>query len=135
MMSKEKRSYVMSRIRSTGTRPERMLGSALHGRGFRYRKHVKGLPGRPDLVFAQYGVVVFVDGDFWHGWQFPRWESKLKPYWRQKIAGNRARDRRQHQALRRLGWRVMRVWEHEINRDVDAAAERVSDFLLRKPAD
>jgi DNA mismatch endonuclease (patch repair protein) len=78
---------------------------------------VKELPGCPDFVFQRKRVAVFVDGDFWHGWHYPTWEHKLNPYWRNKIAGNRRRDQYNFRKLRRMGWEVIRLWEHTIKND------------------
>jgi DNA mismatch endonuclease (patch repair protein) len=119
----------MSRIRGVDTGIETALRSTLHRLGYRFRKHVRRLPGRPDVVFVAERLAVFVDGDFWHGWRFPRWASKLKPFWSTKIATNRKRDRANHRRLRALGWRVLRVWEHEVERDLDACVRRVTKVL------
>lgn len=123
------RSWTMSQIRSVNTRPERELRAALHRVGLRFRKHVSLLPGRPDIVFARQKVAVFIDGDFWHGWRFPAWKSKLSPYWQAKIERNRARDRRCFGRLRRSGWLVIRVWEHSIRADVGDCVCRIERLL------
>lgn len=128
-MSKEKRSALMACIRSVNTGPERALRSGLHRDGYRFFKHVRSLPGKPDIVFPRLKVAVFVDGDFWHGYRFARWQHKLAPYWHQKIAGNRARDRRNFARLRRSGWVVLRIWEHEIKADLESCIDRVKSKL------
>src|SRR5712691_9137944 len=110
-LTPEQRSYCMSRVRNRDTRLEVLVRSELHRRGFRFRKHVKDLPGRPDIVFVREQVAVFVDGDFWHGYGFPRWEHTVSDFWRTKIAINRARDARNFARLRRAGWRVVRLWQ------------------------
>ena len=125
IMSKEKRSALMSRIKGKDTKPEIIVARALARHGLRPQCHVRRLPGRPDFVFLRAKVAVFVDGDFWHGWRFPTWEQKLSPFWREKIAGNRARDRRNFRKLRRAGWTVIRIWEHQIDRDLDGCIDRV----------
>ncbi|MBP3983597.1 very short patch repair endonuclease [Pseudoxanthomonas helianthi] len=125
VMTPAQRSALMARIRGVDTKPERVLRSELHRRGLRFFKHVKTLPGRPDIVFPRAMVVVFVDGDFWHGYQFHRWKAKLTPFWQEKIEGNRIRDRRNFRWLRTNGWTVIRIWEHEIKLDVTACADRV----------
>jgi DNA mismatch endonuclease (patch repair protein) len=125
IMSKAKRSALMARIRGTNTKVEVQVFRALRRRGVYFARHVKGLPGRPDIVFRNGKVAVFLDGDFWHGWRFGRWEYKLQPFWRQKIAGNRARDSRNFAKLRRQGWRVLRIWEHELERDLASQVERI----------
>lgn len=119
----------MSRIRSKDTLPERLLRSALHKRGRRFRLHATGLPGSPDLVFVRERVAVFVDGDFWHGRNLEQWMHKLKPYWRDKIAGNRRRDRRLTDRLRRMGWRVVRVWERDVYKALERAVLKVERTL------
>lgn len=124
-LTPEQRSHTMSRIRSTDTGPELAIRRMVHARGLRFRKHAAWLPGRPDLVFAGPKVAVFVDGDYWHGWQFPLWKHKLAPYWQTKIARNRQRDVQNFAKLRRDGWLVIRVWEHAVERDVAACVSRI----------
>jgi len=128
-LTKQQRSYCMSQIRSKNTSPEKRLFSALWAVRPGFKKHVKELPGKPDIVFKAKRVVVFVDGDFWHGWQLPRWEHRLGDYWKAKIRRNRARDRTNFAKLRRMGWKVVRVWEHEIEADITAAILRVETAL------
>jgi DNA mismatch endonuclease (patch repair protein) len=70
-------------------------------------------------------VVVFIDGDFWHGWRFPLWKSKLTDPWQQKIEATRRRDHRNFRRLRQLGWLVIRIWEHQIEQDFGRAMERI----------
>jgi len=106
----------MSRIKSENTGLElaffRMLRKWIKP-GF--RRHVRALRGKPDVVFPDQRVCVFVDGDFWHGWQYPRWKHRMKNnFWRDKIESNRKRDSRTHVYLRSKGWIVLRFWEHEI---------------------
>jgi DNA mismatch endonuclease, patch repair protein len=130
-LTREQRSYMMSRVRSKDTKPELLIRSLAHSRGLRFRKHCRDLCGCPDLVFASARVVVFVDGDYWHGWRFASWSAKLAPYWRQKIEGNRRRDQRNFSRLRREGWTVVRIWEHEIERDVQRCVDRIEASVLR----
>ena len=130
-LTRTQRSFCMSRIRGMDTCIERRVRSALHRRGLRFRKNVMDLPGRPDVVFPRAGVVVFVDGDFWHGFRFPAWRRRLSREWAQKIERNRKRDVSNFRRLRRTGWRVIRVWEHEVQADVDGCADRILAFLQR----
>jgi DNA mismatch endonuclease, patch repair protein len=125
-LTREQRSYMMSRVRSKDTRPELLVRKLAHARGLRFRKHCTHLPGSPDLVFARARVVVFVDGDYWHGWRFSSWKEKLAPYWKQKITNNRRRDQRNFGRLRRDGWLVLRVWEHEIERNPEQCIDRIA---------
>lgn len=116
VFSSSKRSWVMSRIRGVHTTPERLVRSFLHAQGFRFRLHVKTLPGRPDIVLPRHATVVFVHGCFWH--HHSRCRNAVYPrtrtgFWRRKIDGNVARDKRTARKLRGLGWRVLTVWECE----------------------
>ena len=129
IMSPETRSAVMSRIRGKNTGPERTLAAAMAEEGWEWEPHARDLPGRPDFVFREAGVVVFVDGDFWHGWRFPQWRDKLSEEWEAKIEANRRRDARNHRALRRKGWKVVRVWEHQVKRDIRQAVGRIRKAL------
>jgi DNA mismatch endonuclease (patch repair protein) len=124
-MSPETRSAVMARIKGKNTGPERVLGKELVRRGLRWDRHARDVLGRPDFVFRTSRVVVFVDGDFWHGWRLPAWLDKLSAKWAKKITGNRLRDHRVHRSLRRSGWRVLRIWEHQIEQDVTVCVERI----------
>jgi DNA mismatch endonuclease, patch repair protein len=115
-MTPEQRSRTMSRIRKTDTKAELIIRRLVFARGLRYRKYSSHLPGKPDLVFASARVVVFVDGDFWHGWRFEEWESMLSsPYWKAKIRRNRERDAEHRACLEAAGWTVLRIWEHEVD--------------------
>ncbi len=125
IMSREKRSSLMRRVRQRGTALEQSLRSALRKHSVRFRTNVDSLPGRPDIVPTRSRVAVFVDGDFWHGWRFPVWRNKLTPFWQVKIEANRARDRRNFGRLRRLGWTVVRIWEHELRRSKEEAVSRI----------
>jgi DNA mismatch endonuclease (patch repair protein) len=128
-MSPEARSVVMSRIRGKGTGPELLLATELRVLGLQWEEHARDLPGCPDFVFRRARLVVFVDGDFWHGYRFANWRDKLSEKWEAKIAGNISRDRRKRAALRELGWRVIRIWEHQVLARPSAAARRVHRAL------
>src|SRR5262249_6480031 len=87
----------------------------------------------PDIVFTTERVAIFLDGDFWHGYRFPQWERTLSPFWRRKIAANRERDRRNFRRLRRLGWRVIRIWQHASRADLDGVVARITAAVGRQP--
>lgn len=127
VLTKEQRYRCMVANKGRNTSIEILLRRELFSRGLRYRIHDRRLPGSPDIVFRRPKVAVFVDGDFWHGYRFPRWRHKLKAFWKQKIADNRTRDARNHARLRRRGWKVIRVWEHEVRSNLVAVADRVED--------
>ena len=130
-VTRERRSEIMSRIRGRGTRPEMAVRRLVHGLGYRYRLHGKHLPGRPDLVFARRKMVIFVHGCFWHrhpGCRLARTPKSRVDFWRAKLDGNRERDLLTQRELRDLGWRLLVVWECELN-NLDSVAERITDFL------
>ncbi len=125
-----RRSWNMSRIRGRNTRPERRVRSVLHRLGFRFSLRRIDLPGRPDIVLVRYGVVVFVHGCFWH--RHKRCRNSVVPktrrgFWLAKLNGNVERDGRNVRALKRLGWKVITVWECEIDDEV-----RLSRMLYGK---
>lgn len=128
-LTPEQRSYCMSRVKNRDTELERLVAAALFKKGLRYRKHLKSLPGTPDIAILGSKVAVFIDGDFWHGFRFPQWRDTLSPFWRQKIEVNRRRDRRNFAKLRRMGWRVVRLWKHTIKADLKSAIEKVERSL------
>jgi len=131
-LTPEQRSYCMSRIKGKDTGLEMRVRSELHRRGFRFRKHVRELPGKPDIVFPKAKVVVFIDGDFWHGFRFPAWEEKLSDFWKAKIRKNRERDRRNFRKLRAMGWMVIRLWQHQLKRDFDGCVAKIMAAVERK---
>ena len=128
-LTPEQRRKTMQAVKGKNTSLELTLSSAFHRRGWRYRRNYALLPGKPDFVFTKARVVVFVDGDFWHGWRYPQWKHKLSDFWRAKIERNRARDRRNFQRLRRQGWTVLRLWGHDVEKNLDASVERVAALL------
>lgn len=128
-LTPSQRSYCMSRVKGKDTSLERIVRTELHKRGFRYRKNVSGLPGKPDLVFVKQKVVVFIDGDFWHGYRFPQWENKLSSFWREKIGKTRERDKKNFAKLRRNGWKVIRIWGHQIKNDLDECVTKIENEL------
>lgn len=118
--SKEIRSMNMSHIRSTNSKPEEIVRKYLFSRGLRYRKNVKKLPGTPDLVFAKYRTVVFVNGCFWHHHYCGRfvWPSSNEDYWRKKINRNVERDADNTALLKSQGWTVLIIWECQLKKNV-----------------
>jgi DNA mismatch endonuclease (patch repair protein) len=130
-------SRIKQRNRSRDTRAELLLRKELWRHGFRYRLHAPDLPGKPDIVIRRARVVVFCDGDFWHGRRWKQRRAKLArganaPYWTAKIAANVARDRRNTRALVREGWLVVRLWETDILRDPASAVKRVETAVLSR---
>lgn len=130
----ETTSRIKRRNRSQNTKAEILLRKELWRRGYRYRIHARDLPGKPDIVFRRARVVVFCDGDFWHGRRWRERKAKLErgtnaTYWTAKIAANVARDRRNTRLLIEEGWIVVRVWETDVLRNVATAVAKVERFL------
>lgn len=128
-MTPEQRSRAMKRVKLKNGSLEKLAQAGLREMGLRFRCHQRSLPGNPDIVFPKERVVVFVDGDFWHGWRLPAWEHKLSKFWRDKLRANRARDQRNFRRLRRAGWKVIRIWQHELRQKKRSIFERVLHSL------
>src|SRR6185437_5040614 len=131
VLTPTQRSHCMSRIRSRDTKPEVRLRKALWSLGLRYRLGSR-LPGKPDAVFPTDRVALFVDGCFWH--QCSKHAVKPKTneiFWRSKLKANVDRDKRINRELRALGWRVIRVWEHDIKSNTEGLALRLSLRIRR----
>lgn len=124
---------IMSAVKSKNTKPELALRQALWARGLRYRVNMKSLKGKPDVVFTRAKMVVFCDGDFWHGhnWAIRGLSSleeeleKYTQFWRDKILGNIRRDKEHTAFLEAEGWNVIRIWESDIKADVTKCADLV----------
>ena len=133
-LSKEKRSWNMSRIRSTETKPEERVRKYLFSKGFRYRKNDKRLPGKPDIVLPKYRAVIFINGCFWHchkGCGRANIPKSNLEYWKIKLENNVRRDHEEYQKLTDLGWNVLVVWECELNKKVfPAAMEKLINNIL-----
>lgn len=116
-VSKEKRSEIMRRVRSKDSKIEQQLRALLADKGLRFRTNVSGLQGKPDIVFSRLKVAIFVDSCFWHGCvKHCRVPKNNQQYWETKISRNRKRDKAINQVYRKSGWRVLRVWEHSLNK-------------------
>lgn len=133
VVSKAVRSRMMAGIRGKNTKPELIIRHGVFSQGLRFRLHVGGLPGRPDLVFPRYKAVIFVHGCFWHGhdcgsFRNPATNAK---FWKEKIYGNRKRDLRHVSALLSDGWRVMTIWECALRGKKTRTSERVVGRIVR----
>jgi DNA mismatch endonuclease (patch repair protein) len=127
VFSKKKRSEVMSLIRSKNTKPELYVRSFLHKKGYRFRLHQKNLPGSPDLVLKKHGVVIYVNGCFWHHhncgkYKIPKTNRK---FWLNKFKNNKKRDRLNTLKLRKLGWKVYKIWECKINKQTQSLVKNL----------
>ncbi len=133
VVTPEKRSQMMAGIKGKNTKPELIIRKELFRRGFRYRLHGKKLPGKPDIVLPKYKTVVFVNGCFWHkhDCHLFKWPKTRTEFWREKILGNVARDKKNRDLLEADGWKVITIWEcaiknksyDEISLEIDKLAE------------
>ena len=130
--SKETRSYNMSRIRSKDTKPELLVRRFLHKNGFRYRLHVKDLPGKPDIVLPKYKTVIFIHGCFWHGHEGCKYFVVPKTrteWWLHKIGTNATNDSNAETHLKYAGWKIIKIWECELKK---ALIETTLAYLLTR---
>ena len=134
VMTREQRRKNMQHIRSRDTRIEVLLRKALWAKGYRYRKNVKELPGRPDIVLTRYKIAIFCDGEFFHGkdWEVLRVRlesSNNSEFWISKISRNRERDDAVNKQLLFLGWTVIRFWGDEIKKHTDECVRVVEEVI------
>jgi len=116
VFSKEKRSWIMSRIRAKNTKIDLQMKKILSNIKCKSEMYPK-MHGRPDFVIRKKRIIIFCDGDFWHGYQYKEKKKPPKKYWRQKIETNMTRDKKITRKLRSEGWSVLRFWEHDIHKD------------------
>ena len=131
--TKEKRSQVMSKIKSTDTKPEIIVRKLLFANGFRFRLHVKSLPGKPDIVLPKYKTVIFVHGCFWHlhpGCRDGTIPKTRTEYWKEKLLNNKKRDANHKTDLESLGWKVIQLWECEIEKNPEEVLLGIKEVLL-----
>ena len=129
--SQKKRSEIMARVPSTGTKPELLVRKVAHGLGYRFRLHKENLPGRPDLVFPRHRKIIFVHGCFWHCHKHCKGAKRPvtnSVFWDQKLSRNMERDQQNAAALREEGWNILVVWECE-TRDQDRLIGKIFHFL------
>lgn len=133
-LDKKTRSKIMASIKSRNTKIEILFRKELYGQGLRgYRVNNKNIYGSPDLVYTKYKLAIFLDGDFWHGYD---WKVKgripPKEYWQDKIQKNIERDNRVNEKLQEDGWKVLRFWEHEIRNNIEDCITKVKEILCLK---
>ena len=124
VFSRKKRSWIMSRIRSKNTSIDRKMREMLSEAGTRFEMY-PDLFGSPDFQVGK-NVLVFCDGDFWHGYRYAEKKRPAKKYWREKIEGNMRRDRKVSRKPRRDGWSVLRIWEHDIKKNPDKCMKKIT---------
>ncbi len=127
---KQKRSEIMSLIRAKNTGIEKKVFAFLRRNKIYFQRHYSKASGKPDVALPKKKIAVFIDGDFWHGYRFKKWRFRIpKKYWRKKIALNIARDAKNRRTLRRHGWKVLRVWGHELAKNPHKTLSKIADFL------
>lgn len=126
------RSKIMSKIRGKNTKPEMAFRRALYAAGYRYRVDYKKLIGKPDIALKKYKTVIFIDGEYWHGYNWKERKPKIKTnreFWIAKIERNMQRDKEVNQELEHLGYTIFRFWEGEIKKDLDRCLREVLQHL------
>ena len=122
----------MSKIRSKNTGIEKLILKEMKKRNIPGFKYQLKMEGNPDFVFASKKIVVFCDGDFWHGYDFESRKSSLDKFWRKKIEGNIQRDKKIRSKLKRDGWKVVRLWGHQINKNPVVCVDKIEKLIGRK---
>jgi len=130
--TKKKRSEIMSKIRGSRTGIEITLQKALRKDGLKGFKYQPKMFGKPDFAFEKNRVAIFCDGSFWHGYRFKKWAGKLAPFWLNKISSNIRRDTKINRGLRGDGWRVLRFWDWEIEKNSDKVTYKIMKALGEK---
>lgn len=132
----KKRSKIMSKIRGRNTKPELLLRKALWAKGLRYRVDSKLLPGKPDISIQKYKLAIFVDGAFWHGYNWDERKDTIKKnrrFWIPKIERNIQRDREVNHMLQQKGYRVFRFWEHEVKKNLNSCVHDILAYIDTYP--
>jgi len=128
--TKEQRSHNMSQVKSKNTKPELLMFSLLKEAGYEFEKHYS-VTGKPDIAFPEYKVVVFIDGEFWHGKDYGQIRDSLPLFWVKKIGENIKRDRRNMRKLRAEGWHVLHLWDKRVLKEPQQSLRRITRFLER----
>ncbi len=129
-VSKKKRSEIMGTVRSKDTKMEIAFRKAIWRKGFRYSKNSSKYFGKPDIVLKKYKTVIFLDSCFWHGCKkHCRIPIARKKYWTEKIERNKQRDKEVNSYYKKVGWKIIRVWEHDIKRNLEKIIKSISDIL------
>lgn len=134
-LTQEQRRKNMQHIKSSDTKIEILLRKALWGKGYRYRKNLKTLPGRPDIVLPKYKIAIFCDSEFFHGKDWETLQQKLEKsnnseYWIRKIAKNRKRDDEINKELLFLGWTVVRFWGNDIKKNTEGCLRTIEEIIF-----
>lgn len=126
------RSQLMKKIKGKNTKPEILFSKRLWKDGIRYRKNYSKICGHPDIAIVKYKIAIFIDGEFWHGFQWSDKKARIKSnreYWIPKIEKNMERDKLCNDALAAEGWTVFRFWEREVYKNIDGCIETITNFI------
>ncbi len=132
IFNKKKRSQIMSRITGKDTKPELIIRKILFSEGYRYRLHIKDLPGKPDIVFASRKKVIFINGCFWHGHNCKKaaLPETNRNFWEKKLTGNKERDKRNLVKLKAMGWKSLVIWQCQIKKNkLETQINKIKAFL------
>ena len=131
------RSKIMGKIRGKNTKPELAFRKALYAKGYRYRIDYKKLIGRPDIILKKYKTIIFIDGEYWHGYQWEERKLKIntnREFWVPKIERNMQRDEEVNRELKRLGYQVFRFWERDIKKNLETCIKKVLTHIQEQDA-
>jgi len=131
VFTKEKRSWVMSRIRGSNTKIDLKMKKILSELGYSHQMYPK-MFGNPDFIIKRKKIAIFCDGDFWHGYKYDSKKKPAKKFWRNKIEGNMRRDKKISRKLRREGWSVLRFWEHDIEKRQEFCMNKIKKKIREK---
>lgn len=130
LFTPQRRSEIMSHIRSKNTSIEKTVFSYLARQGVYFQKHYSRILGKPDIALPRKKIAVFIDGDFWHGRDYKKTKNRLpNEFWRTKIENNFIRDKKNRKALKENGWKILRVWESEIEKKKEKTLDKIFKFL------
>jgi DNA mismatch endonuclease (patch repair protein) len=134
LSTSKERSEIMRKIKGRDTKPEIILRKSLWARGYRYRISPKDMPGKPDIVFRKNKLVIFVDGEFWHGYDWDNKKRRIKnnrEYWLPKIEKNMARDSNNNSYYKYNGWRVLRFWQNDIMKNLTNCIDQIEKVIKK----
>lgn len=133
IFSKKKRSEIMSRVRNKDSKMEVEFRKKIWKAGFRYRKNVTKYFGKPDLAFKKYKTAIFIDSCFWHGCKMHGSTPQTrKKFWIAKLRRNVQRDKDVNHYYKKIGWKIIRIWEHEIKADLNKVIKKIVNFLAKE---
>lgn len=131
VLTKEQRSYNMSRIKSKNTKPEIVIFEMLKTKRIKFKKHYS-VVGKPDIAFPKLKIAVFIDGEFWHGKNFDKWKKDISPFWLDKISRNILRDKKNFQQLKKEGWTILHFWGREVIKNPEKTFTKILKLLEKK---